>query len=67
MLDLLLSRETVIGIAIVGGLLSIVAMVPSLKARLGEERTRWVNRAAHGFMLTSIAVFIVVGFRGVPA
>jgi hypothetical protein len=63
-MDWLWSRDTMIALAIVGGVLSIAAMVMQGTGRAGPELVKRVNRAAYGFMLASVAIFIVAGFRG---
>jgi hypothetical protein len=63
-MDLLWSRETMIALAIVGGVLSVAVMVLQAAGRIGPEWVKRLNRAAYGFMLASVMVFIVAGFRG---
>ncbi len=63
-MDVLLSRESMIGLAIIGGALSIAVMILQGTGRAGPDALRRLNRAAYGFMLASVTVFIVAGFRG---
>jgi hypothetical protein len=62
-MDVLLTRPTVIGLAVIGGILSVIAM--SLRKRQGAQQlARQLDVAGYVFMGTSILLFIVVGFRG---
>jgi len=62
-MELLLARPTVIAFAIVGGVLSVLAML--LRKRHGAVRmARHLDVAGYVFMGTSILLFIIVGFRG---
>jgi len=62
-MELLLARPTVIGFAVVGGVLSVLAML--LRKRRGAQKmARQLDVAGYVFMGTSILLFIIVGFRG---
>ena len=62
-MELLLARPTVIGFAVVGGVLSVLAMV--LHKRQGNQKmARQLDVAGYVFMGTSILLFIIAGFRG---
>ena len=62
-MEWLLARPTVIGLAVIGGVLSVVAML--LRKREGAQKmARQLDIAGYVFMGTSILLFIVVGFRG---
>ena len=63
-MDVLLSRESMIGLALIGGVLSLAVMVLQGTGRAGPALVKRLNRAAYGFMLASVTVFIVAGFRG---
>jgi len=64
-MELLLARPTVIGFAVVGGVLSVLAMV--LHKRQGNQKmARQLDVAGYVFMGTSILLFIIAGFRGTP-
>jgi hypothetical protein len=63
-MDVIWSRESMIGLAVIGGMLSLAAMILNGSGRAGPELLRRLNRAAYGFMLASVTVFIVAGFRG---
>lgn len=58
----LLSREVVIGLAVLGGLLALAASL--LHTHLGERRAMFVSRAGYVLTAASIVIFIVIGFRG---
>ncbi len=59
----LLARPTVIGIAVAGGVLSILAM--ALQKRPGRARlARQLNLTSYILMGTSMLLFIVAGLRG---
>lgn len=62
MLDALLRREVVIGLAIAGAVL--VMLASALAARLGPQRSAWLNRAGYAITTVSVVIFIVIGFRG---
>ena len=57
--DWLLSRETIIALAVVGGLLALAAS--ALEPRMGAHRARLLNRAGYAVTAVSMALFIVVG------
>jgi hypothetical protein len=62
-MEWLLARPTVIGLAVIGGVLSVLAML--LRKREGAQKmARQLDIAGYVFMGTSILLFIVVGFRG---
>ena len=62
-MDWLLTREVVIGLALLGALPSLAASV--LKARDGitPRRAQQLNLAGYGLMGLSMLLFIIVGFR----
>jgi hypothetical protein len=60
-MEWLLSRPAVIGLAVIGGGLSVVAML--LRKREGAQiLARQLDLAGYIFMGTSILLFIIVGF-----
>jgi predicted membrane channel-forming protein YqfA (hemolysin III family) len=62
-MEWLLTRPTVIGLAVIGGVLSVLAML--LRKREGAKKmARQFDIAGYVLMGTSILLFIVVGFRG---
>ena len=62
-MELLWSRETMIGLALLGGATSLLAMWLQRSGHGTPQRLKLLNRAAYAFMLASVAVFIVAGFR----
>jgi len=62
--DWLLSRQTVIALAIVGGVLSVLASWGKSQGFLSAQPAYWINKTAYAFMLMSIVLFISVGFFG---
>lgn len=64
----MLSREAVIGLAVVGGILSLGAMILGSSAE--PARRRWgqvLNRMSYGAMGASIVLFIIAGLRAPAA
>lgn len=62
-MEWILTKPSVITLAIVGGVLSLCAVF--LRKREGKER--WaakMDTAAYVFMGTSILIFIIIGVRG---
>ena len=66
-MDALVSRPVVIALAIAGAVLSTAASVLRSRRRLGERGARNLNYLGYAFMLASMALFVVAGFRGAPA
>jgi len=62
-LDWLWSRETMIALAVIGGVLSVLQVVLQKKGRTPPQLLKRLNTAAYGFMLASMVVLIVAGFR----
>lgn len=60
--DWLISRATVIGLAVAGGLLSLLASWCQSHGKLPAQQLIWLNRAAYGCMGVSVFLFIVAGF-----
>ena len=58
----LLSRSTVITVAVLGAALAGAA--PLLLARLGKRRSKLLNQTGYALTALSITLFIVAGFRG---
>jgi hypothetical protein len=65
MLDLFLNRTTVVGLAIIGGVLSLLASWCQSRASVSEQKLKWLNKAAYVFMAVSIILFISAGLFGV--
>ncbi len=59
-MDFLLSRETVIVLAVLGAIASTLAMLPRVRSA-GYART--LNAAGYALMATSMLLFVVAGFR----
>jgi hypothetical protein len=64
-LSWLLSRESIIGIAILGGATSIVAMALRAFGHSDPALAAWLDRVAYAFMGISVALFILSGVVGV--
>tara|TARA_R110002096_G_scaffold146801_2_gene305718 strand:+ start:300 stop:503 length:204 start_codon:yes stop_codon:yes gene_type:complete len=62
MLEILLDRTTVIGLAIVGGVFSMLATWCQSQGKLSEKSIFMLNRTAYVFMGISIVLFISAGF-----
>jgi hypothetical protein len=63
MADWLVSRPTVIVLAVVGALLSLTATFLYSRGWGSPGRLKVLNRTGYGFMWASIALFIYAGFR----
>ena len=63
-LDWLVSRETVITLAVLGAIFSTAASVLQVRGTIGAARARQLNLAGYLFMGVSMLLFIVVGYRG---
>jgi len=62
LLQWILRRETVIALAVAGGVLSVAAWLLSSRRSAVPAAATWCNRAAYAFMGASMLVFIVTGF-----
>ena len=62
-MDWLLTRETVITIAILAAVLSVAASVLQVKQIIGAARARQLNLAGYALMGVSMLLFIIVGYR----
>jgi hypothetical protein len=62
--DWLLSRPTVIALAIGGGAFSLLASWCKSRGILSAQQVIWLNKTAYGFMAASIILFIIVVFVG---
>lgn len=58
----LFERSTVIGLAVAGGVFSILASL--CQSRVTEHQLKLLNRAAYAFMGASILLFVLVGLLG---
>ena len=62
--DWLLDRSTVIGLAIVGGVFSIVASWCQVRGIVSEDSIKKLNQTAYAFMAVSIILFVIAGLTG---
>ena len=63
MLSFLLERSTVIGLAVVGGILSLIASWCSARKMLSAQSLYWINKLAYVFMGASMLLFVIAGLR----
>lgn len=56
----LIRRETVIALAVVGGILALASSILTSR-RAPVAAATWCNRAAYAFMAASILLFILAG------
>jgi predicted membrane channel-forming protein YqfA (hemolysin III family) len=61
MAELLLNRTTVIGLAVIGGVLSVLASWCQSQNLITQHRAAWLNRIAYAFMAASMVLFIAAG------
>ena len=66
-MDWFLTREAVIGLAIVGALFSVAASALQVRGAIGAPRARQLNIVGYACMGVSMVLFIIVGMRGGPA
>lgn len=64
MMEFFLSRSTVITLAIIGGVVSMLATWCQTTGKVSEQTIWWMNRAAYVFMGVSIILFIGAGLLG---
>lgn len=64
MFELLLNRTTVISLAIIGALFSMLASWYKTRGTISENNVRWLNKTAYIFMSLSIILFIGAGMFG---
>jgi hypothetical protein len=62
-MDWLLTREVVVGLAILGALPSIAASVLAARGGITPARAKQLILAGYGLMGLSMLLFIIVGFR----
>jgi hypothetical protein len=62
-MDWVLTRETVIMLAMLGAIASVAASILQSSGRIDAGRTKQLNTAGYGFMAASMLLFVVVGFR----
>jgi hypothetical protein len=61
MLDLLVQRSTVVALAVIGGVLSLVVTALSARGALSATVIKRLNMASYVFMGSSMLLFIVAG------
>jgi len=64
MIETLFERSTVIGLAVIGGVLSLVASWSQSRGWVTDQQHKSLNKAAYGFMAVSILLFICAGLFG---
>ena len=62
-MDWLLTREAVIGLAIVAAIASTASSVLQVRGILSAPRARQLNIAGYVLMGVSMLLFIIVGYR----
>ena len=62
-MEWLLTRETVITLAVVGAILSVAASVLQVRGTISAQRARQFNLMGYALMGISMILFIVIGFR----
>lgn len=65
-MEVLLDRRVVIGLAVVGGVLSALASALQVRGTLGERAARNLNHAGYAFMGASMVLFVLAGLTGTP-
>lgn len=64
MMEFILSRTTVISLAIIGGVFSMLATWCLTTGKASEQTVWWMNKAAYACMGISIILFIGAGLFG---
>ena len=64
MIEWLLSRATIISLAVVGGVLSMLASWCGSRNLISEQHVAYLNKAAYVFMAISMVLFIAAGMYG---
>jgi hypothetical protein len=62
-MDSLLTREVVVGLAILGALPSVAASMLQMRGGISAARAKQLNLVGYGLMGLSMLLFIIVGFR----
>ena len=62
-MEWLLTREVVVGLAILGALPSVAASLLQMRGGISAARAKQLNWAGYGLMGSSMVLFIVTGFR----
>ncbi len=61
MVELLLQRSTVITLAVIGGVLSLLVSWLTTKEALSQPTLKLLTKASYGFMGASMLLFVAVG------
>src|SRR5205823_10095741 len=67
LMELLLYRPTVVGLAVLGALLAVAASLLRAAGKLNEVQAKRLNVVAYVVMGASMLLFALAGLRGVPA
>lgn len=62
-MDWILTRETVITLAVLGAIPSVAASVMQMRGSISTSRAKQLNWMGYGLMAASMVLFVVVGFR----
>lgn len=62
-MDWLLTREGVIGLAVLGAVFSTAASLLQVRGVIGAVRAKQLNVAGYACMGVSMLLFIIVGYR----
>ena len=62
-MEWLLTREVVVGLAVLGALPSVAASVLAARGDISPARAKQLNLVGYGLMGISMLLFIIVGFR----
>ncbi|HWP88667.1 MAG TPA: hypothetical protein VNM70_12345 [Burkholderiales bacterium] len=62
-MEWLLTREVVVGLAVLGALPSVAASVLAARGGISPARARQLNLVGYSLMGISMLLFITVGFR----
>jgi len=63
-MELVLTRPIVIGLAIAGAVLAVLASTLQARGKVSPERARQLNVAGYVLMGLSMALFVTIGLRG---
>ena len=63
-MDWILTRETVVALAVLGALPSVAASMLQVRGSISESRAKQFNLVGYALMGISMALFIVAGLRG---
>lgn len=62
-MEWLLTREVVVGLALLGALPSVAASILQMRGGISAARAKQLHWVGYGLMGSSMALFIVTGFR----